>query len=143
MSIKEGNRKINSLFGKMVERFKEKGGLLSTDVYIVAIIILIGLSGFGLGRLSALEEDRPSVYIEGGKSVQASVEGVVGEALSSQEDSESGAGLLVASKNGSKYHFPWCSGAQRMKEENKIWFDSAEEARKAGYSPAANCKGLK
>lgn len=127
----------------MVERFKEKGGLLSTDVYIVAIIILIGLSGFGLGRLSALEEDRPSVYIEGGKSVQASVEGVVGEALSSQEDSESGAGLLVASKNGSKYHFPWCSGAQRMKEENKIWFDSAEEARKAGYSPAANCKGLK
>jgi len=143
MSIKEGNRKINSLFGKMVERFKEKKSLLSTDVYVVAIIILVGLSGFGLGRLSNLEEGRLSVYIEGGESIQASVGKAVGETLPSQGGSESVAGLLVASKNGSKYHFPWCSGAQRMKEENKIWFDSAEEARRAGYTPAANCKGLK
>ena len=143
MSIKEGNRKINSLFGKMIKRLKEKRVFLSTDVYIVAIIILVGLSGFGLGRLSALAEGRLSVYIEGKESVQASVEGAVGEIFSDQEDSEGEVGLLVASKNGSKYHFPWCSGAQRMKEENKIWFDSAEEARAAGYMPAANCKGLK
>jgi len=51
-------------------------------------------------------------------------------------------GKYVASKNGSKYHFPWCSGATRMKEENKIWFETKEAAEKAGYGPAANCKGL-
>ena len=28
-------------------------------------------------------------------------------------------------------------------EKNKIWFGSIEDARKAGYTPAANCKGLK
>lgn len=48
----------------------------------------------------------------------------------------------VASKNGTKYHLPTCSGAKRIKEENKIWFDSKTEAEQAGYEPAKNCKGI-
>lgn len=52
-------------------------------------------------------------------------------------------GQVVASKSGTKYHFPWCSGAKTISEKNKIWFDSPEAARVAGYTPAANCKGLK
>ncbi|TSC62722.1 MAG: hypothetical protein G01um101448_259 [Parcubacteria group bacterium Gr01-1014_48] len=51
-------------------------------------------------------------------------------------------GQYVASKKGTKYHFPWCGGAARISEENKIWFNSKEEAEKAGYTPAGNCKGL-
>jgi methylphosphotriester-DNA--protein-cysteine methyltransferase len=51
-------------------------------------------------------------------------------------------GTYVASKSGSAYHFPWCSGAQRIKEENKVWFETKEEAELAGYRPASNCKGL-
>ena len=52
-------------------------------------------------------------------------------------------GQVVASKNGTKYHFPWCSGAKTISEANKIYFNSIEEAGAAGYTPAANCKGLK
>lgn len=52
-------------------------------------------------------------------------------------------GSIIASKNGSKYHFPWCVGAARIKESNKIWFSSEKEAKSAGYTPAKNCKGLK
>jgi hypothetical protein len=48
----------------------------------------------------------------------------------------------VASKNSTKYHLPWCSGAARIAEENKVWFASKEEAAAAGYAPAANCKGI-
>ena len=51
-------------------------------------------------------------------------------------------GNYVASKSGTKYHYPWCPGAQSIKEENKIWFFTKEEAEKAGYQPASNCKGL-
>lgn len=51
-------------------------------------------------------------------------------------------GLYVASKNGTKYHLPTCPGAKRIKEENKIWFDSKTEAEQAGYEPAKNCKGI-
>jgi methylphosphotriester-DNA--protein-cysteine methyltransferase len=48
----------------------------------------------------------------------------------------------VASKNGTKYHLPWCSGAQRIKDENKVWFKTKEDAEKAGFMPASNCKGI-
>ncbi len=51
-------------------------------------------------------------------------------------------GLLVASRSGKKYHFPWCPGADTIAEKNKIWFKDEQEARRRGYTPAGNCKGL-
>ena len=51
-------------------------------------------------------------------------------------------GKYVASKNGTKYYLPGCSGAKRIKEENKVWFVTADDARKAGLSPASNCPGV-
>lgn len=51
-------------------------------------------------------------------------------------------GILVASKKGKKYHLPECPGAQKIAEENKIYFTTHEEAEEAGYQPAANCPGL-
>lgn len=49
-------------------------------------------------------------------------------------------GSVVGSKNGSKYHLPRCSGANSIKEENKIWFASESVAQAAGYTRAGNCK---
>lgn len=46
---------------------------------------------------------------------------------------------VIASKNSSLYHFLWCSGAQRIKEGNKITFASEEEAQSRGYKIASNC----
>jgi len=48
----------------------------------------------------------------------------------------------VGSKNSNKYHLPWCSGARRIAEHNKVWFSSKAEAEAAGYTPAGNCKGI-
>ena len=48
----------------------------------------------------------------------------------------------VASKSGTKYYLPSCSGASRIKEENKVWFASVEEAKARGLEPASGCKGL-
>ena len=28
---------------------------------------------------------------------------------------------IIGNKNSKIYHYPWCSGAQRMKEENKVY----------------------
>jgi hypothetical protein len=48
---------------------------------------------------------------------------------------------VVASKNSKSklYHHLWCSGAQRIKETNKVWFPTEEAAISAGYTLAANC----
>lgn len=97
---------------------------------MIAIIILLGFASFGLGRLSVNEEGKPAISIR-----QATAE----------EDLAivTGPGLLVASRSGRAYHYPWCPGAQSIAPSNMIWFTSEAEARTAGYSPAKNCKGLK
>lgn len=50
---------------------------------------------------------------------------------------------VVASKTGTRYYFPWCSGASRIKTENRLEFATVALARANGYTPAKNCKGLK
>ena len=55
---------------------------------------------------------------------------------------DSEAGQVVASKNGTKYYLPDCAGADRIAPANKVWFASAAAAAAAGYTPAVNCKGL-
>lgn len=110
------------------------------EIFLVSTIILVALLSFALGRLSSLRGEKfpIQVYRPGDiKSQTANViqaPGKIGEEIKEN--------LFVASKNGSVYHFPWCSGAQRIKEENKIFFSSREEAEKAGLRPAANCEGL-
>ncbi len=42
-------------------------------------------------------------------------------------------GKYIASKTGVKYHAPKCDWAKRIKKANAVWFDSKEEAKKAGY----------
>ncbi len=99
------------------------------DVFIVVAVFLVGISAFGLGRLSATEESKPAI-----RMIQNTME--------NEEPIRIG-GKVVASKNGSRYHFPWCGGANRINEKNKIWFGSIDDARRAGYTPAGNCKGLR
>ncbi|HEY4502652.1 MAG TPA: hypothetical protein VJH21_02365 [Candidatus Paceibacterota bacterium] len=113
--------------------------IVAGELFVVLLIVLIGLMSFGLGRLSALEKGRTHVRIIDPVAQRASV--LEQNSNGSTSDTVS-SGSFVGSKNGSKYHFPWCSGAQRIKEENKIWFSTKEEAERAGYTPAANCPGL-
>ena len=131
MSIREYTTKIKGFIDKYI----------TDEIYIVSLIILVGFAGFGLGRLSIIEEQRIPVRIEYPDTVSAHVLNTQSNNFEKEANVAEG-GLLVASKNGSKYHFPWCSGAQRMKEKNKIWFTSTAEAVQAGYEPAKNCKGL-
>lgn len=120
------------------EKFK-KIKPYENDVIVVLVILFVGLIAFGLGRLSALSERKAPITVE---NLTGAVLARTDFQLSISDINSNIEKLFVASKNGSKYHYPWCSGAKRMKEENKIWFATKEEAEKAGYAPAANCKGL-
>lgn len=44
---------------------------------------------------------------------------------------------FVASKNGKAYYKTSCSN--RIKDENKIYFKTEEDAQKSGFSPAKTC----
>ena len=129
---------------------------LESRLFIALIIFLIGISSFTLGRLSKIDEVREPVRIEykqktiGSQTVPKDNIQNTASVIKSQQDLISqttgnvgGGGQVVGSKNSTKYHYPWCSGAKRISPKNLITFNSIEEARKAGYVPAANCKGLK
>lgn len=112
---------------------------LADDLLFFSIVLcLIATISFGLGRLSVQNTE---------KGV-AAVARVAGESVSHKAISASNAAttssdtIFVGSKNSDKYHLPWCSGAKRIKEENKITWHSKAEAEAAGYSPAGNCEGI-
>ena len=95
----------------------------------IAIVLLVGFSSFGLGRLSALEGVKPPVSVVETPQV-AKPQGMYA------------GGLFVASRSGSVYYYPWCSGASKIAQGNLVWFQSEQEARKNGYTSAKGCKGL-
>ncbi len=118
-------------------------------------VILISLISFAAGRLTAPGADKQPITIErlAPTSVKDKVGGPLNASLNSafqnitddnklQELQDRSGGLYVASKNSDKYHLPDCSGAKRIAEHNKIWFNSKEEAEGLGYQPAGNCPGL-
>ena len=112
------------------------------ELYLAAIIILVAVISFGLGRLSKIREEKTPITIE---NVKENVETSESKPLlTSNVDNEIKTDkIFVASKNGKKYYYAWCESANVIKEQNRIWFATQAEAEKAGYQPAANCKGLK
>ena len=124
---------------KVKSRIRDK----KSDLFIAGVIFLVGMGGFGLGRLSVLWQNKAPVEIAG-----SDVDSSLGSTTPAehvpmpQQKALSGAGRFVGSKSGSAYHYPWCPGALKIKEENKIWFQTKEEAEARGYKPAGNCPGL-
>lgn len=56
-----------------------------------------------------------------------------------QNGSESLSGSYTASIRSEKFHLPSCSSAGRISDENRLWFDSRDDAVSAGYSPCSIC----
>lgn len=127
---------------------KFKGIYTNPEILLATLIVIVSLVSFVLGRMSvsetvsfveqnAKETLQFPVVEQGTESTVVKPSVTTNTAAVAQEKSG-----YVASKNGTKYHLPWCGSASQIKEENKIWFATKEEAEKAGYSPASNCKGI-
>ena len=111
------------------------------DLYIAGVIFLVGMAGFGLGRLSMLWPQKESIRIQEPQNF-SNTPALVNNFADKSESAVKPKGKYVASKSGTSYHYPWCTGALKIKEENKIWFQTKEEAEGKGYKPAGNCEGL-
>jgi hypothetical protein len=124
--IKEKGQKIKEKMGKKSE--KALSFLKRDAIFFIVILIFTSTASFILGRLSSVEK----------LEFKSETEKVILKREEGQDDILK----VVASKRGRVYHLPWCSGAVKIKEENKIFFDSKKAAENAGYQPAKNCEGL-
>lgn len=125
---------------------------LPPHVSTLIILVLSTTAAFGLGMLA--ERDMKQEHSGAGKMLapgapgfSVEVEGQVAgpsplPALPEAPNLGTPGVGYVASKSGTKYYLPTCSGVGRIKEENKVWFATVEDAVAAGYTPASNCPGL-
>jgi hypothetical protein len=122
-------------------KIKGKLGIDSTTIMCLFVLILVAVSSFGLGRLSTYSSNSSDTKPDN-ESIQVvkSEIGKSGEAEILSEDGVQEKKMYVASKNGKLYYSIGCSGAKRISEKNAIWFASANDAEKAGYSIASSCK---
>ncbi len=105
----------------------------STQYFIYIILILVFLIGLGTGLL-----------VNNNKSSQIIIDKNAKVGLPAQPDLPAPAarasGNFMASINGTAYYPKGCPSANRIKEENIIWFSTKEEAEMQGYKPAQNCE---
>ena len=131
--------------------WRGEGRELVRKLFLSLVILLTSVLSFGLGRLTGGGAGLPA---QAGEPVRIEYDPLLSAAAVSQTAAAPTrtsaavsqtaavplpAGSVIASKSGSKYHYPSCPGAKQIKEANKITFASAQAAESAGYTLAANC----
>jgi hypothetical protein len=117
------------------------------DILVVIIVILVGLGSFALGRLSikanpstaqqeneSQDVNQPASVVSGMDLITNTDETAVADNSNSKEKN------FFASSRGSKYYPVGCSTGKTIKQENRIYFTTGEEAQTAGYTLSSACK---
>lgn len=128
---------------KIAQFVREKNELLRATpdlslrtLYVVVSLCLV-VSAYLLGEMhgrSSVAESQLSVsgalaYVPYDKT----------PLLATGNGSEKAAKNFVASVSGKLYYPADCKAAQRIKEENRIWFATVAEAKLAGLTPSSQC----
>src|SRR3989344_2109913 len=115
------------------------------SIFLAFCIGLISFISYNLGQIDALQQTPIKIVETGGlKAGGGNLKADIYSATKTETiDNKAQTKVLdtrgVASRNSEKYHYTWCAGAKKIKEENKVWFSSAQEAESRGYALAGNC----
>lgn len=124
----------------IIDKIKSKIDIDKITIMYLFVIIGVGISSFGLGRLSVMNDiikNSNLSVIEADTSATKNNVIIINKDFSTESASKK---MYVASKNGKMYYKIDCSGANRIKTENQIWFSSKTEAEKSGYTLSSTCK---
>lgn len=109
-----------------------------TNLVAAFILVLVFSVGLGLGLL--IRPDKPApIIIDKNVKIGLPKNIPIGKNGGLNAVEIAALGNFIASINGKNYYPKDCASAKRIKEENMIWFTSAEEAEADGYAPAKNC----
>ena len=76
----------------------------------------------------------------GGETYNFGADGIARKVIpQSASVSRSSSGYYIGNKNTKVFHYSGCYSVSRMKDHNKVGFDSREAALNAGYKPCGNC----
>ncbi len=100
------------------------------------MILSVSVISFALGFHAGSQKNVPVVTVKDNLCIAPVTEA----SIKKGEDIAQGNSTIVASKNGSRYYFVWCSGASRIAPQNRVYFETIQEAEKKGYTMASGCK---
>lgn len=120
-----------------IKNLIEWGREYQNTIFAVLILILMFFLGLGLGLLIRPNKPTPIII---DKNVKIGLPARAGLPAQSGLPSNSTGTNYVASINGSAYYPVNCKAAEKIKEENRVWFKTTQEAESQGYKPAQNCR---
>ncbi len=112
-------------------------------IFLAICIILISFISFNLGKVASNEKG--SIKVTEDANIYKAVTGKEeesGDTLITPKPTPKPLDMRVVASRKSKtklYHFVWCPGSKQIKEENKLWFNTEQEAVQTGYKLAGNC----
>jgi len=122
---------------KSLQEFSNKINPKRSFFILLSILLVsVGMSSFALGRISAqyeLKQDREEVR---GVFIDTSASEPFFEAEEARKQAPK---TIMASKNGTRYYTAGCKAGGNIKEENRVWFSTENEAKMAGYTIAKSC----
>ncbi len=111
----------------------------STKYLSYAILVLIFLIGMGIGFLLKSGNGASQITIDKNMKIGLPVQVGLPARTDLTAQISLPMGNFLASINGKAYYPKDCAAGNRIKEENRVWFDTKEEAEIQGYQPAQNC----
>ncbi len=127
-----------------MNKIKGQIGIDRNTLLTLLILVFVGIGSFGLGRLERGELiQKSNIKLDNTNVIPVKEEIGKSNSVESSDfkiDTNSRRKMYVASKNGKLYYGVNCSGANRIKIENQMWFATTLEAEDSGFSKAASCK---
>ena len=112
-------------------------------IFLAVCIILISIISFNVGKINALHKI-PLTITENQNQNQNQKADIYSASTKSNTTLKQNVApvdnRVVVSRASTtrKYHHVWCASASKIKEANKLWFNSAQEAEAVGYTLAGN-----
>jgi len=106
-------------------------------VLYFASLITFPLAGYLIGKGENLKMENPDIVIDTSQIDCGCGDQIVDEQDQSKQLEQE---QFIASKNGQKYYPPGCASANRIKEENRVYYTSATEAEADGKELSSQCQ---
>src|SRR3990167_2654322 len=100
------------------------------DILTVMIVVLVSLGSFELGRLSK-ESKTSSIKILPAQAGEYPSQNEI-QSVNVISATNSTSKTFFASSRGKKYYSIGCSAGKTIKQENRVYFATREEAERAG-----------
>lgn len=148
---------------KVIDWFSKYFSSRSDKIFLCFLSVLLLVLGYFIGYFAAETKKPTPIVFEGNDTrpqilsesdieklnslAQVDTQNVLSPEIAGKQTEKLAAatvqastntGSFVASVNGGKYYFLTCAEINRIKEENKIFFKTEQEAIDAGYA-ASSC----